>query len=301
MYRGMYTAVSGMIAAERTQQMLNHNMANAQTPGYKQDTSVHRSFPEMLIQRMGGQQAKPFGSKMPGQPSPLGTLHTGVYAQEGIPLFTQGPLMESGRATDVAIVDQMMPINPDTGQQGHVFYAVQTDTDDVRYTRNGNFYIDPDGLLVTAHGYHVLNVDGDPIEIIGDDLQILEDGRIIMDPNDPDALANAEQLFMAYTEQPERFVKEGNGLLRWVPQRGMEDEQPPPGLVFEEPFIAAAAADGQRFFQLQQGFIERSNVDPTRTMTDMLSAFRAYEANQRVIQSYDQTMELAVSQVGRVR
>ena len=53
-------------------------------------------------------------------------------------------------------------------------------------------------------------------------------------------------------------------------------------------------------FSMQQGFIEGSNVDTARTMTDMLTAYRAFEANQKVLQAYDRSMDKAVNEVGRV-
>lgn len=51
---------------------------------------------------------------------------------------------------------------------------------------------------------------------------------------------------------------------------------------------------------LKQGFLERSNVDVAKTMTDMLTAYRAFEANQKVLQAYDRSMEKAVNDIGRI-
>ena len=47
-------------------------------------------------------------------------------------------------------------------------------------------------------------------------------------------------------------------------------------------------------------YLEDSNVDAARSMTDMLTAYRAFEANQKVLQAYDRSMEKAVNEVGRV-
>ena len=52
MFKGFYTAASGMIAQQRRTEMLTNNMANANTPGYKADQSSVRSFPEMLLSRL---------------------------------------------------------------------------------------------------------------------------------------------------------------------------------------------------------------------------------------------------------
>ncbi len=49
MFKGFYTAASGMLTQQRRTEMLTNNMANVNTPGYKADQSSVRSFPEMLL------------------------------------------------------------------------------------------------------------------------------------------------------------------------------------------------------------------------------------------------------------
>lgn len=41
-------------------------------------------------------------------------------------------------------------------------------------------------------------------------------------------------------------------------------------------------------------------MDAGRTMTDMMTAYRAFEANQKILQAYDRSMEKSVSEIGRV-
>ncbi|WP_339060902.1 flagellar basal body rod C-terminal domain-containing protein [Tepidibacillus marianensis] len=53
-------------------------------------------------------------------------------------------------------------------------------------------------------------------------------------------------------------------------------------------------------YKIFQGKIERSNVDATQTMTDMMTALRIYEANQQVVQFLDKSLDKAVNEVGRV-
>jgi flagellar basal-body rod protein FlgG len=130
---------------------------------------------------------------------------------------------------------------------------------------------------------------------VGDDsgFQVLEDGRIIRDANNP--AANAERLFLGYTEQPERLVKEGNGLLRWVGD-GEQLQS-----VRNVAFLNNPAINPNGYpFHVLQGHVEGSNVDVTQTMTEMMSMFRLYEANQKVLQAYDRSIEKTVNEVGRV-
>ena len=56
MFRGFNTVASGMIAQQRRTELLTNNMANANTPGFKADQSTIRSFPEMLMSRLGPTQ-----------------------------------------------------------------------------------------------------------------------------------------------------------------------------------------------------------------------------------------------------
>lgn len=295
MFRGVYSATSGMIASQRRQEMLTNNLANANTPGFKADQTVLRAFPDLLIQRIREEQ----GMNVKGMPSlpghtQLGSLHSGVYAQEGIPLFTQGDIQHTGRNIDLAIVDQGL-VNPDTGGRGHLFFAVDGPEGEIRYTRNGQFAVNAEGFLTTSDGYYVLNQAQDRIEINNPEFKILEDGRIIEDPEDDLSYMNADRVWLGYTEQPERLIKEGNGLLNWI---GEAENQPQD--VAQVAFFNDPDNPDIYPFQIMQGYIEHSNVDSTQTMTEMMSMFRLYEANQKVLQAYDRSMEKLVNEVGRV-
>jgi flagellar basal-body rod protein FlgF len=286
MFRGIYTATSGMMAANRKQEALTNNLANAETPGFKQDNTVLRAFPDVLIQRINSTREAGDMSTLNGGRTPLGTLHTGVYAQEFIPLFAQGGLKETGRMVDMAIVDQSL-YNPTTNQRGHLFFAVQLPDGGVRYTRNGQFALDAEGFLVTGEGYRVLNDQQQPIFVEENGVRIDEQGNIFV-RNEDGEFADGN-IYLAYTEQPELLVKEGNGLYRLDG-----------GALPDVATVAALGGAEAMPFQILQGFIETSNVDVTQTMTDMLQTFRLYEANQRVLQTYDRSLEKTVNEVGKV-
>src|SRR5690606_27795679 len=133
MFRGLYTATSGLMAHNRKQQMLTNNLANANTPGFKQDQTVLRAFPEQLIKAIESGKTSADGSKLPAHSNTIGTLNTGVYAQEGIPSFVQGSLKDTGNSTDFALMDDVLPIEPDTQQRGSLLFAVGTENGQVRY------------------------------------------------------------------------------------------------------------------------------------------------------------------------
>ena len=70
------------------------------------------------------------------------------------------------------------------------------------------------------------------------------------------------------------------------------------GNTMYEPVDGATTIDADA--QLIQGYTEQSNVNVIKEMVDMITITRAYEANQKVIRSYDSMLDSAVNQVGRL-
>ncbi|KAA0548566.1 flagellar hook-basal body protein [Bacillus sp. BGMRC 2118] len=277
MLRGFYTAASGMLTQQRITEMHTNNMANANTPGFKADQASVRAFPELLLQRIHNPGVPNTGNTLSSGRT-IGSLNTGSYMQEAIPRFMQGDLQDTGRKTDIALLEQNVPIDPQTGQKSALFFTVQDANGDIRYTRNGNFSIDGQGFLTTNEGYYVLGQNGQPISIESGDFQLSEDGTV---------LENGQavgRINIAIAGDPNSLIKEGNGLFR------SENGQ----------VLPSALNNGAAIFSLKQGFIERSNVDTAQTMTQMLSAFRAFEANQKVLQAYDKSLEKTVNEIGRL-
>jgi flagellar basal-body rod protein FlgF len=271
MLRGFYTAASGMIAQQRKTEMLANNMANANTPGFKADQSAIRAFPEMLLQRMEQGEGVSLASS-----NTIGTLNTGVYMQEIMSKFLQGDLKETGLKTDVAILDVNLPINPETGRTGSTFFTIEGVDGNSLYTRNGNFTLDGAGYLTTGSGRYVLDLQGNRIQLESDQYTVNEEGRILVEG------VEAARLGIAYSDNPLTMIKEGDGLLR--SNEGLVDAYNVNGLTFKT----------------QQGFLERSNVDTAQTMTEMLTAYRTFEANQKVLQAYDTSLQKTVNEVGKI-
>jgi flagellar basal-body rod protein FlgF len=278
MLRGLYTATSGMLAQQRRTEMLTNNMANANTPGFKADQSSMRAFPEMLLQRLGTEKLPLREQKHLPYTQFIGSINAGVYMQEAIPKFTQGDLRETGRKTDLAIVDGNLPVNEENNVKGSLFFTVET-PNGIRYTRNGNFTLNPEGFLTTNEGYYVLDENGNRIQLTSEEFEVRQDGTI-MENNTFVAAIN-----VVFAENPYELIKQGNGLFS-VENNGT---------------LPAARNNPDVSFSLKQGFLERSNVDVAQTMTEMLTAYRAFEANQKVLQAYDKSLDKAVNEIGRIR
>ncbi|HLQ72658.1 MAG TPA: flagellar hook-basal body protein [Bacillota bacterium] len=267
MLRGFYTAASGMISQQRQQEALANNIANANTPGYKADQTTLRAFPEMLLQQVGALNHVPTENGLNiRQTNEVGPLNTGVYAQEMVPNHVQGDMRETQIPTDVALMNGNMP-----DENGSLFFTVQNGAGDIRYTRNGNFTVDQEGFLVTNDGYYVLDSNGNQINTDGVEFNVTQNGVV-------QTVAGDFPLGISYVENTDELVKEGTDLFAG-------EGVPVPGDVT---------------FEVAQGFLERSNVDAGRTMTEMMEAYRVFEMNQRVLRAYDESMEKAVTEIGRI-
>ncbi|WP_188456647.1 flagellar hook-basal body protein [Virgibacillus oceani] len=267
MLRGFYTAASGMLAQQRRQEALSNNIANANTPGYKADQPTLRAFPELLMQQMGTKNIPTVngGLNLPVQ-NPIGALNTGVYVQELVPNYMQGDVRETGISTDMALINGALP-----DETGSLFFTVQNEDGEARYTRNGNFTVDGQGFLVTDQGYYVLDQAGNPIQTNGMDFTVTQDGFL-------QAEGQTIPLGIAYAANANELVKEGNGLFAGD----------------------AGAVPNGATFTLQQGFLERSNVDSLQAMTQMMESYRMFETNQRVLKAYDESMGKAVNEIARL-
>jgi len=301
MLRGLHTATAGMIANQRRHDTITNNIANLNTPGFKANTAVTRSFPEMLISLVGG------GDGTNAEVRSIGRLNTGVLAEEAPMLFAQGDLVQTGNMSDFAIVSNLQTpgvlfdasgkaVTEDGERiyQPQAMFAVRTAEGEEQYTRNGTFTVDAAGQLVTGEGYLVLDAQRRPIRLVDgagapkpiSEVRLLSDGRLVDTVSGAPLLdENGEgiSLFVARIEDPNRLIRIGNGNFR------LPEGDDLPGAIGAEDEV-----------ELVQGYVEQSNVDPVQAMVDLMAAQRAYETNQRLVQYYDQSLGKAVTEVGRV-
>lgn len=292
MLRGLYTAAAGMVTQQRRHDTATQNMVNLNTTGYKQVDSVSHAFPEVLITAMDGGAAKP-----------VGRINTGVFAEQSVSQYLQGDLIESGKSVDFALSTDLQVDDPDNpgislafdGSGKHIspdgevtyrpqaFFTVQDNEGNNLYTRNGSFTVGPTGEVLSSGGFKVLDSNGNPLSLKGplDDLKVDGQGNLIAkDTGQP----SGTRIGISVITRPQELVRDGNG-------------------VFHADDVEAADirfSNGTDNLQVRQGYLENSNVDATQVTVDMNAAYRAYEANQKVIQFYDSSLQKAVNEVGRV-
>ncbi|MDF2557323.1 MAG: hypothetical protein K0R71_1151 [Bacillales bacterium] len=286
MIRGLYTAASGMFSLERRQATLSNNLANVQTPGFKKDDSQMRAFPNLLLNRVqsfksGGISSSQSMGKATSVGVPIGELTTGVYAQERVPNFSQGQLVETNNPLDIAINDESIPVQIVNGRQvkPSAFFAVQLPNGTVGYTRDGKFDLDANNNLVTADGYRVLGADHQPItisdEISKENFSITPTGHLMVKANDQSNTRMAGQIGIVVVQNPLQLIRMGGNVYQSATP---------------VPFIQDAGQTNPGV-SLEHGYIEQSNVDAGQTISDMMMTVKAYAANQKVISVYDESLQ----------
>ena len=295
MWRGLFTAATGMITETRRTDVIANNLANAATTGYKKDTAVHHEFESMMIQRMydhedgnkfGVQgnglldtssrditQFKGFGVNQDNAPK-IGQLGLGDYIDEIAVDYSQGSFESTGNTFDLAIA-------------GDGFFTVQT-PQGVRYTRNGAFFKNQNGVIQDIRGYDLLDTRGLPITIPADvadsRVSVSGDGSIFVNGQRLTSVAPNEQNAVPVQIQLVQFnnrlaiQKQGDNLFYAV-----NDAQP-------------ETATGE----IVQGMLEKSNVEIVREMVELIHNHRLYEANSKAVTTQDTMLDASVNQLGRL-
>lgn len=195
----------------------------------------------------------------------IGVNNPGVKIGENYTDFGQGSFRVTGNTYDLAL-------------SGDGFFAVEYTNSagekDVKYTRAGSFTLDVDGYLVTKDGQYVLGTNSQPIQ-----LDTLADAHIDSQGNITQNDKLVAQIQIVDFEDYDYLTKYGDTF--YQPKEGAK--------------ITEANAE------VNSGYLEMSNVQVVTEMVNMISVTRAYETNQKIMQTYDASLEIAVNQLGKVQ
>ncbi|GAB4336190.1 MAG: flagellar basal-body rod protein FlgF [Calditrichia bacterium] len=242
MIKGLHIAKAGMLPQQRRLEVNANNLANMNTIGYKKDKVYFRNLiNEKLSEETDNDQA---------------AANTGAVVTD----FTRGSFKETGNPFDLAI-------------DGEGFFVINTPKGEF-YTRNGNFSLNPEGRLITADGYSVMGNSGE-IQINGTDIRITDNGTIMVDGQNVDALR------IVKFEDPTQIIKMGSSY-----------------------FSQAEGADvidmDASEIKIRTGFLEGSNVSGMEEMVSMIELYHQFEMGQKVIASQNQTLEKLINDASRV-
>lgn len=266
MVKGLYTAWSGMVNEMNRMDVMTNNLANADTNGYKKEGATSQTFDEQLAVKIKDQ------SDM-GLPVRLGGMYPGVKIGETYTDYGQGSFRVTDSQYDIAL-------------DGDGFFAIsftnKNGETSVKYTRDGAFTVNTQGYLVTKDGDYVLNQTG------ADNTDPAQNNYIQLDPNLP------------FTIDEKGYIRQNDQVVTQLGVIDFEDYNylAKYGENLYQPVDGATLTDAD--VRVRQGYIEASNVNVVTEMVNMITITRAYESNQKVIQTIDGMLDKAVNNVGRV-
>lgn len=256
MVRSLYTASTGMVHQMARLDVITNNLANSDTTAYKREGATSQTFDAVYAIKINDSSVNYLHQG-------IGKMNLGVKVGETYTDYGDGNLEETGKTYDVAL-----------GGKGFfaISYADRNGEESVRYTRDGNFTVNSEGVLMTKDGDFVLGEDGGLI-VIPDGVKVAidETGRITGDGME------FGRLGLVDFEDYDYLKKFGENM--YIAVEGATQTAPS--------------------CKVYQGYLEASNVNVISEMVEMITISRDYESNQKVIQSVDSTLERSVS-LGRI-
>ena len=250
--RALSIAATGMAAQQINVEVIANNIANINTTGFKRSRA---EFTDLLYQverihgvpDRGGEGSIPEGAQ----------LGLGVRLAAIRSLNIQGPLANTGNKLDVAI-------------NGPGWFQIASANGETLYTRAGAFNTNGSGQVVTADGYLL-----DPAITVPSgttDIHINQTGQVFAHMLGQPDLTEIGQISLADFANPAGLTALGGNLYQVSEASG--------------PAVMGRPGDTS-FGTVAQGYLEGSNVDPVKEITELISAQRAYEMNSKVIQAAD--------------
>lgn len=196
---------------------------------------------------------------------PLGFDNPGVKIGENYTDYTQGSFRITDNTYDLALA-------------GDGFFAIEftnkSGETSTMYTRNGQFTLTREGYLTTEDGDYVLDTQNRRIQ-----LNTLLDSRIMDD-------GTIYQNGVAVARIQVTDFEDYNYLAKYAE-------------TYYRPVEGARTIASNA--QIKSGYLEMANVNIVSEMVNLIAISRQYESNQKVIQTYDDSLEIAVTQLGRIQ
>jgi flagellar basal-body rod protein FlgF len=261
--RGLYSSAAGALVAEAMIDNVSNNLANSSTNGFKRTLLQVESQPQTELYRFQTDPGQVPANRLPGVPTQvaIGTLGSGSEIYATPTNFQQGPIAMNGNTYSFAL-------------SGPGFFAVRNQqTGQITYTRDGSFMRGADGTLTTVDGSSVLDAAGNtiPLPAIGK-IEVDTKGNINVDG--------------VTSGQIGTFEFNNVNALR------------PQGATGYIPAAGAGLRPATQTSVLQYSE-EKSNGDVVRSIVDLITAERWFDANEKSIQTQDDAANQAISTVGK--
>jgi len=255
MSQALWIAKTGLDAQQTRMAVVSNNLANVNTTGFKQGRAVFEDLLYQNVRQSGGQTSQ--DTMLPSGMH----LGTGVRVVATEKMFTQGSVLQTDNALDVAI-------------NGRGFFQILKPDGELAYTRDGTFQLNDQGQLVTSSGYTVQ--PGITIPDGAQSVTIGSDGVVSVKLAGQSAPSQVGSLEVSDFINPVGLQAIGENLYIETAASGTA-QSGTPGL--------------NGLGLINQGALEGSNVNVVAELVNMIETQRAYEMNSKAISTNDQMMQ----------
>jgi flagellar basal-body rod protein FlgG len=248
--RALAIAATGMTAQTQNIEVIANNIANINTTAFKRSRA---EFTDLIYQaeRIQGVSNRGQNSVVPeGAQIGLGVRTAAIR-----PLNIQGSMTNTGNQLDLAI-------------NGRGWFQVTSSSGETLYARAGSFSTNANAQIVTSDGYQILPSIVVPANTTA--ITVSQSGVVsatISGQTNPQQIG---QLTIANFVNDAGLMALGGNLFQPTAASG--------------PAVTGVPGD-PGFGQINQGYLEASNVDPVSEITNMIAAQRAYEMNSKVVEA----------------
>lgn len=256
MQTGYYSAAAGMVAQFNRLDTIANNLANVNTAGYKEDNLIVGDFTRLYKEardQMPLENHSKDGAKFLNR-----AMTKAPHIVDGYTDHSVGSLQKTNNDMDFAL-----------SKEG-LFFAVKTPAG-VRFTRDGSFTKNDEGKLVTKQGYEVLSDspldDPQSITFSTQEASIKADSNGQISSNQANTLnfGQVAKLFIAQPDNLGLLQKDGDNLFKYPDIENVKN-------------VAESTA-------VRQGFVEKSNVNAVKMMTQMIETNRLVGMYQKAMSS----------------
>ncbi|WP_407371257.1 flagellar hook-basal body complex protein [Carnobacterium sp.] len=280
MLKSLYSGVTGMKNIQTKMDVISNNIANVNTTAFK---TGRVRFEDMLSQTNASAQTG-INAQQVGLGVQVGSIDT---------VMSGGSLQSTGRALDFGI------------ENGDSSFFNVTDGTNTFYTRDGGFYADPSGNLVTSGGLQVQGYMSTPPAVNDANFDAEDLGTNMAPINIPQTIQEGGNTFelQSYSVDSDGFIvgSYSGGNSRVIGRLGLTSFSNPDGLqksggnLYSESANSGVPVDGNPsdagYGSIRSGFLEMSNVDLANEFTEMIVTSRSYQANSRSITTSDTMLE----------
>jgi len=263
MQTGYYNSAAGMVTQFNRIETISNNLANANTNGFKEDNLVVGDFMRLYKEKrdeLPNEENTKEAAKFLNRAMAKSPQIVDEYTD-----FSIGNMQKTSNQLDVAL------------SREDLFFAVKT-PQGIRLTRDGSFTLSDEGKLITKQGYEVLGDDyfqskeGIEFSTVDSVIKIDKNGQIYTNVPGSVTMTENKKLFIATVDNLRYLQKEGDNLYKLDDMSRMELNEESAGVI--------------------QGFVEKSNVNAVKMMTQLI------ETN-RLVGMYQKAMDTQMNDMNR--